>query len=332
MHFATIFPSFGIFSLETSILFEFCMIDKPDRLETVTFFTFLSFSFGMLCCFHIKISRVSQECGTRQDQVCSYSKKWVCDKVDHHHPEPVAEPKASHGPRSSPEPEPEHGSRHRRGFHNFYSSSVSQAEPEPETHRQSSYTYPESEPEPRHFGKRSVDEGTFSITEDEMLDRFENLPMRELLVLTEEITENDFDEKEDEILNLKLARRSKRATFGHIAGALGISALYKKFLSTQEECRQIDVPDCAKVPIYSCWDVTKCQDKKVPKCRQVPEEICWEEPKEKCWTEPQQTCRQEPKEKCWTIPEEVCVEEPNQKCWKEPQENCFQVKKCLKFY
>jgi len=113
-----------------------------------------------------KDCKVSQECGTRQDQVCSYSKKWVCDKVDHHHPEPVAEPKASHGPRGSPEPEPEHGSRHRRGFHNFYSSSVSQAEPEPETHRQSSYTYPESEPEPRHFGKRSVDEGTFSITEE----------------------------------------------------------------------------------------------------------------------------------------------------------------------
>jgi len=272
-----------------------------------------------------KDCKTSQECGTRQDRVCSYSKKWVCDKVEH--PEPEAEPKSKSLHRLGRSPQAEPASRHKRGLHYFYESTVSRTEPEPESHYGSSYSYPETEPEsePRRFGKRSIDEDFISINEDEMLDRFENLPMRELLKLTEELTEGDIDEKEDEVLNQKLAKRSKRATFGHIAGALGISALYKKFLSTQEECRQIDVPDCAEVPIHSCWDVTKCQDKKVPKCRKIPQEVCWEEPKEKCWTEPHQTCRQEPKEKCWNIPEEICVEEPKQNCWKEPQENCFKV-------
>ena len=51
---------------------------------------------------------------------------------------------------------------------------------------------------------------------------------------------------------LQAALRSKRSSLGHIAGLVGLSALYKKFLSTQDECRQVQAPHCTQVPVEAC--------------------------------------------------------------------------------
>ena len=83
--------------------------------------------------------------------------------------------------------------------------------------------------------------------------------------LTHSMTDEDFSEdEEDDELTYKLESRQKRETFVHLAGALGLSHLYKKFLSTQDECRQVEVPHCADLPVESCWDVRKCKTVQVP--------------------------------------------------------------------
>ena len=111
--------------------------------------------------------------------------------------------------------------------------------------------------------KRSVDAKIVKDVEEEMMDRFEKMSMRSLLELTDTMTEKDFeddDEEESKELEKKLEGRAKRS-LSVMAGAIGLGALYKKFLSTQDECRQVDVPLCAEVPIETCYDVRSCQVK-----------------------------------------------------------------------
>ena len=116
--------------------------------------------------------------------------------------------------------------------------------------------------------KRAIEaKETVKNVEEEMMQRFESLSLREMMELTDSMTEEDFEDPEDDgDLHHELVRRQKRASLGHIAGAVGISALYKKFLSTQDECRQVDVPHCAEVPVESCWDVRKCKNIQVKHC------------------------------------------------------------------
>ena len=97
--------------------------------------------------------------------------------------------------------------------------------------------------------------------EEEMINRFEKMSMRSLLKLTDTMTEKDFEEDNDEELEQKLEVRAKRS-LSAVAGAIGLSAIYKKFLSTQDECRQVDVPHCAEVPIETCYDVRNCEVKR----------------------------------------------------------------------
>jgi len=244
--------------------------------------------------------KTKKECGTKLDKVCSTIKKWACDK-------PKAEPEPEPEPESEPESEP---------HHSF------EPEPEPNMHRRgtSVFTNPI-----KKVIKRSVDARIVRNVEEEMMDRFEKMSMRSLLELTDQMTEQDFvEEAEDEELERKLKVRAKRS-LSLMAGAFGLSALYKKFLSTQDDCRQLDVPLCAEVPVETCYDVRSCQVKKVPKCRNVPTEVCHEVLGEDCWTEPEQTCWTEPREKCWDVPNEQCWNEPKERCWKEPEENCWQV-------
>ena len=111
--------------------------------------------------------------------------------------------------------------------------------------------------------KRSVDARIVRNVEEEMMDRFEKMSMRSLLGLTDQMTEQDFlEEAEDEELERKLKVRAKRS-LSLMAGAFGLSALYKKFLSTQDDCRQLDVPLCAEVPVETCYDVRSCQVKEL---------------------------------------------------------------------
>jgi len=236
--------------------------------------------------------KTKKECGTRLDKVCSTIKKWSCDK-----PKPEPEPE--------PESEPEHSST-----------------PSKFSRGTSAFTNPI-----KKIMKRSADAKIVKDVEEEMMDRFEKMSMRSLLDLTDTMTEEDFEEDDDDEakeLEKKLEVRAKRS-LSVVAGAIGLSALYKKFLSTQDECRQVDVPLCAEVPIETCYDVRRCQNKKVPKCHDVPTEVCEDVESEDCWTEPEQSCWTEPKEKCWQIPDEQCWDEPVEKCWKEPEENCWQV-------
>ena len=108
----------------------------------------------------------------------------------------------------------------------------------------------------KKFVKRSADALVVRNVEEEMMDRFEKLPMRDLLEMADKMSEDDFvHDDSDDHLEAKLASRQKRATIGHLVGAIGLSALYKKFLSTQEECRQVDYPHCVEVPVESCYDV-----------------------------------------------------------------------------
>ena len=106
--------------------------------------------------------------------------------------------------------------------------------------------------------KRSVDAKVVKDVEEEMMNRFEKMSMRSLLKLTDTMTEKDFEEDNDEELEQKLEVRAKRS-LSAVAGAIGLSAIYKKFLSTQDECRQVDVPHCAEVPIETCYDVRNCE-------------------------------------------------------------------------
>ena len=164
-------------------------------------------------------SRTKKECGTRLDKVCSTIKKWVCDK-----------PK----PEPEPEPESEPSSKYNRGT--------------------SAFTNPI-----KKIIKRSVDAKVVKDVEEEMMDRFQKMPMRDLLKLTDTMTEDDFEKDDyDEELEQKLQVRAKRS-LSAVAGAIGLGALYKKFLSSQDECRQVDVPHCAEVPIETCYDVRSCQ-------------------------------------------------------------------------
>ena len=106
--------------------------------------------------------------------------------------------------------------------------------------------------------KRSVDAKVKNV-EKEMMNRFEKISMRSLLELTDTMTEKDFEQDNDDAeLEQKLEVRAKRS-LSAVAGAIGLSAIYKKFLSTQDECRQVDVPHCAEVPIETCYDVRNCE-------------------------------------------------------------------------
>ena len=107
--------------------------------------------------------------------------------------------------------------------------------------------------------KRSVDTKVVKDVEEEMMNRFEKISMRSLLELTDKMTEKDFEQDNDDAeLEQKLEVRAKRS-LSAVAGAIGLSAIYKKFLSTQDECRQVDVPHCAEVPIETCYDVRNCE-------------------------------------------------------------------------
>lgn len=107
--------------------------------------------------------------------------------------------------------------------------------------------------------KRSVDTKVVKDVEEEMMNRFEKISMRSLLELTDTMTEKDFEQDNDDAeLEQKLEVRAKRS-LSAVAGAIGLSAIYKKFLSTQDECRQVDVPHCAEVPIETCYDVRNCE-------------------------------------------------------------------------
>ena len=104
-----------------------------------------------------------------------------------------------------------------------------------------------------------MDAKVVNDVEEEMMDRFQKMPMRDLLKLTDTMTEDDFEkDDDDEELEQKLQVRAKRS-LSAVAGAIGLGALYKKFLSSQDECRQVEVPHCAEVPIETCYDVRSCQ-------------------------------------------------------------------------
>ena len=188
--------------------------------------------------------KTKKECGTKLDEVCSTITKWVCDK-----------------PKPEPEPEPE--SRHSSRSSDFKGTSL--------------FTNPL-----KKIMKRSAEKKLVKNVEDEMMTRFENLSMRDLLDLSDKMNEEDFDEAGDNAdLERSLQSRSKRGIMlGHLAGAVGLSALYNKFLSTQEECRQVEVPHCAEVPVETCHDVRTCQEAVVPRCRQVVQEVCRDQPGE----------------------------------------------------
>jgi len=260
-----------------------------------------------------------QHCGTKFENVCSTISKWICDKPEALKPEP--EPEKAHV-----EPEPE-STRYRSVPH---AEPSGYAEPEPTRFRRGAGVSVYTNPLKNVMKAREV--RVVKNMDDEMVQRFEATPMRDLLELADDMTEDDF--KDDSLsyqYETQAALRSKRSSLGHIAGLVGLSALYKKFLSTQDECRQVQAPHCTQVPVEACHNERQCSVKKVPKCRKVPQEVCQDVPKEQCWTEPKQTCWVEPKEKCWDVPEEICWDEPKEKCWKEPQEVCWQVvdEKCV---
>ena len=118
-----------------------------------------------------------------------------------------------------------------------------------------------------------------------MFEKFEKLPTKDLLRLVDEMSEEDFrEENEDEaVLMEKHMGRSKRSALVTIAGAIGISSLYKKFLSTQDNCYKKKMPHCAEVPVESCHDVQKCETVRVPRCKKEPVKKCWEVCTDQTW-------------------------------------------------
>merc|ERR1719403_265444 len=141
-----------------------------------------------------------------------------------------------------------------------------------------------------------------------MFEKFEKLPTKELLRLVDEMTEDDFlEEKEEETRMLEAkVERSKRSALASIAGAIGISALYSKFLSTQDNCYRKKMPHCAEVPVDSCYDVQQCHTMKVPRCKKEAVRKCWEETVQKCWEQPQQNCQQVEDQNCWDETVQKC--------------------------
>jgi len=232
-----------------------------------------------------------KECSTKNQNVCSKVFKWVCTKRDHQE-----EPSLLHD-------------------HGLADSILSNPI--------------------RSLLKRSIEQHHEQEEEDSMImfEKFEKLPTKELLRLVDEMTEDDFlEEKEEETRMLEAkVERSKRSALASIAGAIGISALYSKFLSTQDNCYRKKMPHCAEVPVDSCYDVQQCHTMKVPRCKKEAVRKCWEEPQQRCWTEPKENCWQEPEESCWQVPHENCWDETVQKCWEQPQQNCQQVEdqKCV---
>lgn len=181
----------------------------------------------------------------------------------------------------------------------------------------------------RSLFKRSIDAAHQEEEEDSMVmfEKFEKLPTKDLLRLVDEMAEEDFREENEEetLLMEKHMGRSKRSALTTIAGAIGISSLYKKFLSTQDNCYKKKMPHCAEVPVESCYDVQQCETVSVPRCKKEARQKCWEEPSQKCWIENKENCWQEPEENCWQVPHENCWDETVQKCWKKPQQHCQQV-------
>ena len=132
----------------------------------------------------------------------------------------------------------------------------------------------------RSLLKRSLDAAHPEEEEDSlvMFEKFEKLPTKDLLRLVDEMSEEDFREEngDDALLMEKHMGRSKRSALVTIAGAIGISSLYKKFLSTQDNCYKKKMPHCAEVPVESCYDVQKCETVSVPRCQKEAIQKCWE--------------------------------------------------------
>jgi hypothetical protein len=158
----------------------------------------------------------------------------------------------------------------------------------------------------KNHNKRSVQEGEEDYLM--MFEKFEKLPTKDLLKLVDDMTEADLNDgtAEEDTKVEKHLNRNKRSALLSIAGAIGISSLYNKYLSTQDNCFKKKMPDCAEVPVESCHDVQECKTIKVPACKKVTVRKCWQEPDQRCWTEPKQNCWQEPEEKCWQVPREDC--------------------------
>ena len=132
----------------------------------------------------------------------------------------------------------------------------------------------------RSLLKRSLEAADQEEEEDSMVmfEKFEALPTKDLLRLVDEMSEEDFreeNEAETRQMEKHLGRR-KRSALTTIAGAIGISSLYKKFLSTQDNCYKKKMPHCAEVPVESCYDVQQCETVQVPRCRKEAIEKCWE--------------------------------------------------------
>ena len=178
-----------------------------------------------------------KECSTKNKNVCSKIFKWVCTKEDQH------------------------------------------KEPNLQVHDHDLPDAALSNPI-RSLLKRSLQ--TYQPAEEEdsmvMFEKFEKLPTRDLLKLVDEMTEQDFQEEtEAETQKLEtVVGRSKRSALVSIAGAIGISALYNKFLSTQDNCYRKKMPHCAEVPVESCYDVQECHAMKVPQCKKEAVRKCWQ--------------------------------------------------------
>ena len=181
--------------------------------------------------------RTKKECSTVSKKVCSKIFQWVCTKTQ-------------------PKPKPQQHD-HALGA-SFHSNPI------------------------RSLLKRSLDAAGKGEEEEDstvMFAKFEKLPTKELLRLVDEMSEEDFrEESEEEEARLmeKHMSRSKRSALATIAGAIGISSLYKKFLSTQDNCFKKKMPHCAEVPVESCYDVQQCETVQVPRCKKEAIQKCWE--------------------------------------------------------
>ena len=188
--------------------------------------------------------RTSKECSTVSKNVCSKIFQWVCTKTE-------------------PKPKPQ---LHDHGLGDSVLSNPI-----------------------RSLLKRSLEVAHPQELEEEdsmvMFEKFEKLPTKELLRLVDEMSEDDFREENEAETRLmeKQMGRSKRSALATIAGAIGISSLYKKFLSTQDNCYKKKMPHCAEVPVESCHDVQKCETVRVPRCKKEPVKKCWEVCTDQTW-------------------------------------------------
>ena len=162
----------------------------------------------------------------------------------------------------------------------IYQWVCTKTQPKPQLHEHARAGSVHSNPV-RSLLKRSLDAAHHQEEEEDsmvMFEKFEKLPTKELLSLVDEMSEEDFREENEEEARLmeKHMGRSKRSALTTIAGAIGISSLYKKFLSTQDNCHKKKMPHCAEVPVESCYDVQQCKTVSVPRCKKEPVQKCWE--------------------------------------------------------